>query len=149
MPVDISIQGGDELAKIGAELKRVGNGDLRRELLRGLNRSTKPLKAAVKRSALDSLPRRGGLNQRIAGAKIGSSNRASGRNGGVRLTGKLSGHDLDTIEKGVVRHPVFGRNPWVSQPVTAGFFSKPIDDNVDEVRKELLDVLEDVARRLV
>lgn len=149
VPVDFTVQGANELAVIAAHLKRTGDREVRKELFAGLNRATKPLKADVKRSALDTLPRRGGLASVISKAKLSTSNRASGKNPGVRITGASPGHALRPIDAGEVRHPVFGNNVWVTQKVTPGFFTKPLEAGVDTVRKELLDVLEQIAAKLV
>lgn len=149
MPADLTVRGAENLAGIARALKEAGNGELRRELFKGLNRATKPLKADVKQSAIQLLPSRGGLNTIVANAKLTTSNRASGKNPGVRLTAKSQGHNLPPIDRGMVRHPVFGRRSvWVLQPVTPGFFTKPLNAGVGKVRLELLDVLDDIARKV-
>lgn len=130
-------------------MKRVGDGELRKDLLRGLNRATKPLKEAARASALAKLPRRGGLGEIVANAKVTGANRVGGRSVGVRISGKSKGHDLEAIDSGVVRHPVFGRpKSWVTQSVTPGWWSQPMEESGDEVRREVLNVLDDVTRRL-
>jgi hypothetical protein len=150
MPVDISVQGANELAVIVRRLKEIGDKDLRKELYAGINRATKPLKQDVKEAAARDLPQRGGLASVIASSKLTTAKRGGGRNPGVRITGKLAGHDLSSIDRGRLRHPVFGnKNVWVNQTVAAGFFSKTIEAGAPKVRAELLDVLESVARRLV
>lgn len=141
--------GAAQLRRLGEDLNRVGDGDLKRELLRGLNRATKPLKEAARVSAASTLPRRGGLGAWVASAKVTGANRVAGRNVGVRISGKSKGHDLESIDRGLVRHPVFGRpQSWVAQRVRPGWWSQPMVEGGDEVRREVLNVLDDVTRRL-
>lgn len=149
VPVDIRVIGVDELAEVGRRLKETGDKELRRDLLRGMNRATKPVKAKVKAAALRDLPRRGGLNRVVASARISTRTRTSGNNPAVFLTGKKSGHDLRAIDRGRLRHPVFGnREVWVSQDVKPGWWSRTVAAEADEVGREVRRTLDEVARRL-
>ena len=149
MPVDLRVSGVDDLERIAAEIKETGDRGLRKDLLRGINRALKPAKAAVKEAARRELPHHGGLDEFVASSRIGSSTRSSGRNPGVRLTGKKSGHDLRAIDRGRLRHPVFGnRNAWVTQEVKPGWWSQTLQEQAPEVRHEVVSALDEVARRL-
>lgn len=149
MAVDIRVEGVGELEKLGRQLREVGDKELRRELYKGVNRATKQLKADVKQEAAVSLPRRGGLAKLIASSRLSTSTRTTGRDPGVRITGRLSGHDLQAIDRGRLRHPVFGnRSRWVTQQIRPGFFTRPLQDGSGPVRDELLNVFDDIARRL-
>jgi hypothetical protein len=142
---EVTVRGAEELALVAARLRQVGDRDLRKELLSGLNRATKPLKEDVKQSALRTLPQRGGYARQVAAGKIATKNRMTGRNPGVRVVSQL-GRGAD---RGQLRHPVFGnKQVWVVQPVTPGWFTKPLETGADKVRGEVLDVLEQVARKL-
>lgn len=150
MVADLRITGTDDLARVARALKDAGDKDLRRELLRGINRALKPAKQAVKDAARAELPQRGGLAAEVAASKIGSSTRTSGRNPGVRITGKKSGRDLRSIDRGRIRTP-WGRkgpNAWKDQAVKPGFFSETLAEQAPRVRREVVDVLEDVARKI-
>lgn len=149
MPVDLRIVGAEQLADVARRCKEAGDKELRRDLMRGINRSLKPAKAAVKAAALRELPRRGGLNRVIATSRIGSRSRTGGRNPAVFLTGKKAGHDLRSVDRGRLRHPVFGnKSVWVTQEIKPGWWSRTLQDQAPRVRREVVDVLEDVARRL-
>lgn len=148
MPVDIQVYGVGQLEDIGRRLKESGDKGLRRDLLRGINRALKPAKAKVKAAALRELPQGGGLNRVVASSRIGSRTRTAGRNPAVFLTGKKSGHDLRSIDRGRLRHPVFGRPPWVNQEVKPGWWSQTLAGEVPTIRREVIDVMDDVARRL-
>lgn len=150
MPVDVRIagDGADKLEVLSRRLKAAGDSELRRELYRGLNRATKPLKEAAKRAARQDLPRRGGLNELVASARFSTRTRGGGRTPGVSLTASKAGTDLRWIDRGKLRHPVFGRSTWVNQTVPAGWFTKTLEAEGPAVRKELVTVLDDIARRL-
>jgi hypothetical protein len=146
---DIEIQGAEKLSAVARELKRVGAKDLSKELYSALNRATKTMRAEAKKSADENLPKTGGLNKRVAKARL-STRRRAGRNPGVRIVAK--GLDqLDLIDKGKVRHPVYGhRDRWVMQPIpeAEGWFTKPMEDGADDARKEILEALDSVAKKL-
>lgn len=151
---NIVVTGADELESLGRQLKELGDKDLRRELFRGFSRATKPLKADVKRSALQSLPSGGGLNRWVADARLATRTRVSGKTVGVRIAGSRSNKqlrksDLNAINRGRLRHPVFGnRKVWVTQEVKPGWFSEPLVAGADEVRRELVQVMDGIAERL-
>lgn len=140
----------DDLVKLGRRLKEAGDKELRRELFKALNRATRPLKLAAKESALTSLPNGGGLNVWVAkNVRIGTRNRLAGRNPGVRIQADRKGSDIAAMNRGRLRHPVFGnRQVWVTQQIRPGWFSRPMAAGAPAVRRELNHVLEDFAGRL-
>jgi len=145
--LDVTVRGADEIAHVSRLLREVGDKELRRDLYRGLNRATSPLKRAVKERARATLPSRGGLAARVASSSIAVRTRG-GQHPGVRLVARGKAN-LDRLDRGVVRHPVFGnREVWVSQQVTPGWFTEPLQEGVAPVQRELLDVLDDISRRL-
>lgn len=143
----IRIEGADKLAVVARALRQLGDKDLRAGLYRGLNRATKKPKEDAKAEALARLPRRGGLNRRVAGSRL-STKRRAGRNPGVSIVASSS-DSIRRIDRGTVRHPVYG-NPevWVAQPVEPGWFTDPMEDGADEARREVVQVLDGLAREI-
>lgn len=134
----------EKLARLSAVLKRVGDQRLRRDLSRGIQRATVPLKKAARASARQRLPHRGGLGERVARSRISTRTRA-GRNPSVRITAS-AGLDLRSVDRGRVRHPVFGnRRTWVNQTVASGWFSGPMKASAPVVRREIVGVMDGVA----
>jgi hypothetical protein len=138
-----------QLRDLSRDLKAAGRNDLRKELFAGLNRSTKPLRAAAKASALDTLPSRGGLNRRVAAATM------TVRGGGAKVTivarpSKRGGpFDPAQVNAGGVTHPTYGHAPTVTtQGFQPGWFTDPMIKGADTVREELLDAIEVVAHEL-
>lgn len=156
--LDLRIVGVDKLERLGRDLKAAGDKDLRKELLKAGRETGKPIKAEIASSALAMLPRRGGLAALIAGAKIRVSTRLTGRNVGVSIIGKWSGHDLKAVDEGKIRHPIRqrkvekerGRKPlWVSQQITPGYWTKVFDGTAPDIaREEFLKAVDRVAAKL-
>lgn len=157
---DFEVRGADQLARAARALKAQGtsgNG-IRKELLRGIRASTKPLIIDVKQSAVTDLPHEGGLNKTVAfDSRFATRTRTSGSQVGVRIvaTSKVV-RDLEAMDRGELRHPVRATGPrkswvWVEQRIRPGWFSRPLRDGAPTVRKELLRAMErvvhDVTRR--
>jgi len=146
VPVDLTVEGADKLRIVTRALKQFGDKGLSREVYRGLNRATIPLREDARRSAASRLPQRGGLAQRVAKSKM-TTRRRAGRNPGISIQAKGM-TQLRSMDRGSVRHPVFGRGPWVTQRITPGWFTEPMEAGAPEVRRELLRVLDEAAREL-
>ena len=146
--VDAGVQGAEDLAHLGSRLKDAGNGELRKELLRGIRNSVKRVIPDVQESARSRLPKGGGLADRVASQKWAARSSLGSSSAKVSLVG--SGMKaLRDIDRGRLRHPVFGnRDRWVQQQVEPGFFSEPVENAVPKVRNEIADVMADVANRI-
>lgn len=150
----LEIEGADQLRDLARALKAAGNKDLRKELMKAAQRSTRPVKREVAASARKTLPSRGGLNVWVAGAKVQTKTRTAGRSVGVVITGKPGrrqspSSDLKAINRGRVRHPTYGHRPWVNQRVRPGFWDDVMEGPVsDRARREFKDAMDQVARQL-
>jgi hypothetical protein len=143
---DFEVRGGDNLKRVGRELKAAGDGKLRREMLKGIRESVKPAIPAIRESAASTLPKRGGLADRVASQPF--SVRTSLAAGRVSVVGKGM-KELIVIDKGTLFHPVFGdRSRWSRQSVTPGFFTKPLEHRAPAIRSAVLKVISDVARKI-
>jgi hypothetical protein len=149
MPVEVRIEGGEALERVARRLKAAGDKGLRKKLLAGIRRATRPLHKDIKAAAMRELPARGGLNRFVASTKFSTKVRTSGRNVGVRIVAVKVGHDIRAIDRGRVRHPVWGnRRRWVNQRVRPGFFTKTIEASAPRVRAEVRDVMNEVTREV-
>jgi hypothetical protein len=138
-----------DLKLLARALKQSGRKDLRKELYSGLNRGTKPARAAVRAAWLAELPQSGGLAARVARSSVTVRQRGPG----VQIVARGSKRgvgDIESIERGVVRHPVYGnRGVWVKQAVPPRIFEDTCREVVDDnVMNELLDGIEAVAKKL-
>lgn len=149
MADDFTIAGLQRFAKLSKDLRVAGDKDLRKELYRGLQRATKPLKDDAKANARRVLPGRGGLADRVARARFNTRSRA-GRNPSVKITAqdaKGRSVDLVALDDGSVRHPTFGRRPWVKQDVTPGWFTEPMQAGAPEVAREVIAAIDAVITK--
>jgi hypothetical protein len=143
---DFEVRGGDNLKRIGRELKAAGDGKLRRDMLAGIRAEVKPAIPVIRESAAATLPKRGGLADRVAGQKF--SVRTSLAAGKVSVVGKGM-KELKVIDKGTLFHPVFGdRSRWSHQSVTPGFFTKPLENLAPGIRSAVLKVISVVAQQI-
>lgn len=122
----IELRGADDLARLSRALKAAGDKDLQKRLSRAISDAMRPVRAALPRSALAKLPRRGGLAAQVAASRTRIQRRNSGRAVGVRLRVQ-SDDNIRRIDKGTVRHPTFGHGPWVNQAVPGGWFTEPTE----------------------
>jgi hypothetical protein len=142
--VDVTVRGEEKLAKIAGAVQRFAP-DLRKELLREIRTGVKPILEEIRDEAEETLPRRGGLADLVAGAKYGVRTRTFGKEAGVRVEGRLPGHDINSVDRGSLRHPVFGRKSWVQQPVRPGFFSRPPEAAKPALQAVVLKAMDTVA----
>lgn len=167
------IEGARELEALAARIKAVGDNDLRKELLRGIRAAVKPLPVAIKAAARSDLPQSGGLAAQIGRSSIVSRTRTSASRKsepGVRLIGQKerdaskaarkgkTGNakppsrfmDFASIDRGWIRHPLFGnRERWFSQQIKPGFWTETINARADDVQRDLVQVLDDVAEKII
>lgn len=143
-------KGASDFYKLSKALKDAGETELRKALNKTMRDVAKPLIPKVRAAALAKLPRRGGLNQRIARKPIRAATRTGERTAGVRIVGTK----VDPrINEGRVFHPVFGRKPGVVQDVPAarGYFDETLSREGPAVRDGLIqamsDFTDDIVRR--
>lgn len=145
---DAGITGADQLAKLGRRFKAAGKGDLRKELLAGIRKSNKPTITRIRQSALELLPKAGGLAAIVAKSKIGTRTRLSGESVGVEIKG-TGIHNIRGMNAGRLSKPVFGnRDNWVRQSITPGWFNKPIEADAPRIRREIDEAMRHVATKI-
>lgn len=121
--------------QLGAELRSFdGRRKTVQAMRRALTREVGPTRAAVKASALATLPGSNGLNVWVSKARVTVKISYASRSAGIRLTGSRKSRadksDLTRIDAGAVRHPSWGRRgpgQWHTQAVTPGWWSDPMD----------------------
>lgn len=146
--IDVRVTGADQAAAVARALKEAGDRGLRRDAMRALNSVTKPLRADMKASAGRTLPQRGGLAARAARTGLTTTLRA-GRDPGVRIrAGRNTLKDPSSLDRGRIRHPVFGHEPLVFQRIRPGAFDRPFEAGAPRVRHAVVGVLDDTANRI-
>jgi hypothetical protein len=140
--------GAEEFLALSKRLKAAGQTELRKELHKAMRDAAKPLIPKVKTAARTDLPRRGGLNKRMARKGYRVQARTGAATAGVRIVGTKVDPRIDAT--GRVFHPVFGRGPGVVQhvPRAKGYFSETLAGSAPQVRDAVRDVLDDFAERV-
>lgn len=119
---------------------------LRAQLLAGIRAAAAPAAVAARAVARDKLPHRGGLNAAVAASSIKVVTRVSGSKVGVRIVARGPGRSSN---RGVVRHPVFGHQPWVSQPIAnPGWFDKTLEEQAPSATSRISSAMEAVANEV-
>ena len=146
--MDVTVTGANDLAQVAGAINRLVP-ELRKEYLGAIRKVSKPLATATQEAAKSMLPHGGGLNEFVADSKIAVRTRTSGQMVGVRIVTTKPNHDLEALDAGNVRHPVFGnRKVWVLGQVRPGFFTETIRDRAPQVQAALVDVMETFLKRI-
>lgn len=144
----IEVQGGEKLVALAKRLKGAPK-ELRGELTKAITKTVQPLKAAAKKSAVERLPRRGGLGKRVAKTTLRHKRKSTGRGAGIRIEAQTNAvKDPLRIDRGRIRHPTYGHRPWVLQNVRKGWFTEPMREGAPKVQQELLQAMDEIARKI-
>jgi hypothetical protein len=161
MGLDIRIGGVAEILKLSAHIKATGDKGLGRQMAKAVNEAIEPVKKAIAASAEETMP--SGYKETLtASLRHRKSQRTAARQASLRLTtygdGTKERRDLPRLNKGELRHPVFGRsrttrrgrrpNPWSVTSIKAGFHDRGVENAADEAEKRLAEVRDDFAARL-
>lgn len=135
---------------------------------RNIRAATAPVGEAIRREALATLPKSGGANEWVAASKITTTTSLVPRTAGVTLrvhaqneavaakrsrarsAGKKYGgsasHNLQAINRGGLRHPLYGnRDHWYTTRVKPGFFDRPVRAAVPAVAEACLAALREAV----
>ncbi|MFD6069442.1 hypothetical protein [Amycolatopsis lurida] len=144
----IEAEGGEKLVALAKRLRKAPK-ELRSELTKAITQAMRPLKEAAKKSAIEKLPRSGGLGKRVAKTTLRHKRKMSGRGAGIRIEAQTNAvKDPLRIDRGRVRHPTFGHRPWVLQDVRKGWFTEPMREGAPAVQQELLQAMDRIARKI-
>jgi hypothetical protein len=144
----ITVTGWEQLAKVAHDLKVAGDRGLKNELQRALRKNAEPLREGARAAALEELPHRGGLGEYVAETSKFAVRTRLSRNPQVRIVGS-NRIDLDSLDRGRVRHLTWGHLPWRDQTITPRWFSDRMEEIADtKVRDDILDAIDTTARKL-
>ena len=163
MALDVEILGAAELKELARRITVLGDKGLGREMGQALKRAATPVEKALK-DEYDGLPKRGGYSGTFSkSARYRTALRAAGRTASFRMTvfaeGAHQRRDIDKLERGELRHPVFGRsragrsgrrtsNPWAVTAVQGGYFRRGSDTAGPAAQREMVKVLDEFTKKL-
>jgi len=155
----LKVEGGAQLRTLAAELKTAER-TLWLRTARSLRAVAKPAADAVQAEERRVLPKRGGLNEWVASAKVGVRISTTSRSAGVTLRqGRTSGGGLSRSNlaalnnQGKIRHPVYADPEktrrewhWVDQSAPANFWEHALEGMAPEAMVAMKAVLDETAR---
>lgn len=167
MGMSVRVTGSAELHKVMQVLKETGNEGLGKGMAAGFRLATTPLKPAVLAEVPKAMPSgyapvlTRSLQFRTQVRDFKYVARVTWR---VYGDGQKERRDVPRLNRGELRHPVFGRsralkrhalhgatsreNPWVAQKVRKGFVDRPLDRLGADVRREMNKVVDQVAKKI-
>ena len=137
----------EEFKQLGAQVKSLDDPRLMRAMRKRLRTDLQPVGAEVVTAMAGASPHRGGLSGKVAAGRAtvvldlarGASLRLM--SGGVRMT---------AIEKGAIRHPVFGhRKTWAMTSMQPDTGSKEFERHADTLAMAVMDELTTTVRQAI
>ncbi len=143
-----------------AEIKRVQGilagapKELQANVRKRMRGALNPLKQEIPAAALARLPHSGGYAALLSKAtKVEiriTTARSVKADVKVSASGKREGRDVPAVNRGVLRHPVFGdRSRWVRQAVKPQFVDDPVAKAADRVAEAVRDSRDDLAEHIL
>lgn len=157
------MDGAAKLRAVAAGIKATGNKGLGREMSAHLRSAAGPVESAILAEVTRVLPARGGYRETVTKSlRFRRNVRTGARTAAVRLVtfapGTRERRDIPALNKGNLRHPVFGRsrrtaqgrvaNPWAVTRIEAGFWDRGTSDAIEVAEREMITVLDDYAQKL-
>lgn len=157
----VVVTGYNELSRLGFRLREAKATGLTKELRKALQAPLKPLADQIRAGAPDHTPR--GYEVTFARSlkfhtKINTVGTTAGVDFSVTATGKTSPRQIREINRGRLKHPVYGRrrytrkgwinNPWVWQAVEPGFWDNPVRANFNAMRLAMREAIDRVGEQI-
>ena len=134
------LQGGSKsLNTIGERLVRVGTKDLRVRVQHAISESLQEIEGEIREKPEQVLPTSGGLNKWVEESTMFErSKQVAPQLFGTWIVNHKEGHSLKDIDRGRIKHPVFGKSGTaVFQKIPAGYFSKTIITKLPLIKKRI------------
>jgi len=166
--LEVTVSGSATLKSVAAQIRAAGDKGLGREMSTALQRAASPIKAQVTEEYSSGLPSSGGYANTFTRSMTWRTTvRGAARTASFRLLlfgeGASQRRDIERIEAGTLRHPVYGRsrrvrsgpragtalsNPWATTKIRGGYWQRGTSDAANDAEKEMAQVLAEFARRL-
>jgi hypothetical protein len=168
MSLTAEIQGRAQLRRLGEQIKATGDKGLGREMAAAIRKAAKPIEAAISREADAVMPSAGGYRATFSKSmKFRVALRIGARRASLTMhtfaTGTKERRDIGALNKGTLRHPVFGRsrrikvgpragtaqpNPWSVTAIRPDFFGRGTAAAGDVAEREIAKVRDEFSKRL-
>lgn len=152
MGFDVTFTGGADLAAVRRRLRDIGDQGLGKQMSKALRNAAKPLQPAVRAEAVVAMPSGYGpalsrsLRFRTAVKETRETASVVVR---VYGDGRRSRRDVPSLNRGRLRHPLYGnRNRWFDQRVRPGFVDRPADRLLPDAARQMQHVIDYVAEQI-
>jgi hypothetical protein len=145
------ITGIDELRKAAGVLRGQVDKELSSELEDTARKALEPFRRTVLDQISADMP--SGYAPTFAGSFRIVPNITAAM-GGVRIRlrgtaqGRAKKRDSAALNRGVLRHKTYGRLPWHSQGIPPGFWDRPAQKLIEDMRGRLNEAVKKVARKI-
>lgn len=151
-PLEVRLDGGTQLARVSRAVKQAGDVELQKSMRKRLRASVKPVVAEIKADAAQT-------SKTVAGAIVATfsySERSASAGIKARRSRMPRGKEnlpalFEFGSQGsggrYIRHPVFGTETRVNQPIRPYFF-RNAREHTAKVQAAMTDVLSDVERSI-
>lgn len=167
--LEARIDGAAQFRRLAAQIREAGNDDLGKEMSKALARVAEPVKVEITKETLASMPSEGGYQALMSKSlKHRISRRVAGKTAQLLVRTYADGtnerRDIQRLNKGELRHPVYGRsrrikvgvrkgtiirNPWSVTEIRGDFYRRGTDRAAATAQKELMVVVEDLSQRMI
>jgi hypothetical protein len=143
-----SLRGSEQLLRVSRALKDAGETGLRKQFHKTIGAAAKSAIPAIRQSARDKAPRKGGLNERLAKNPYRTQVRTGVTTAGVRIVGTKVDPRINS--QGRIQHPVFGRGTVVQfDPKLKGYFDEPLEKLGPQVQKDVVNAMTEFTRAVL
>lgn len=150
MATRVKVTGQAELRKLAARIRQAERVEVEAEVRKGQREAFAGLEPAVKSSALATLP--SGYRKTMAAAVSVSIRTSFGRGATVKavvFSSDGKNRDIRTINKGRLKHPLFGdRTRWHTTTVRPGFVDRAVAALPQRAYDESAEAIDTVLKRL-
>jgi hypothetical protein len=145
----VRFTGARELEQMSRQLQTLAV-EMQREVESAMADELEALQPKLRRSAMDTLPTRGGLDRKIAASAMKVT-----KLGGMVTLRAISRANIRNMNKGFLFHPVFARGDrsrsqwkWVRQTVRPGWFEQPTQQSEARLRRAIDQAMRRAIRRV-
>lgn len=166
--LEARILGAEQFRMLAAKVRAEDTKGLGRAMGAGLKKAVQPVERSI-RAEYGKLPTSGGYASAFSRSlRFRTNLRTAARSASFRLTTFADGtherRDIDAVEAGRLRHPVYGRsrrirsgrragtmisNPWAVTRIVGGYHKRGTDDAIDQAERQMSAVLADLSKRIV
>ena len=139
----VQVDTGD-FARFAAKLKQQDR-KVKNAVRRRLRKVAMEIGPEVVEEGASGLPSKLGEHVVAKGGKPTYSQTATGA---ALVLGKKKGPQIGRMDEGNLRHPTFGRPPWVKQAIAAGTFTEALEKRLPELREALTDEIGKIMKEL-